>query len=87
MKNVFVFLDPKQNQTQIMQAVKGFGGIYIWTNLHNGKKSVGSSINLRKQLYSYFETNNKDTKVVSIIFNALQKYSHNSFFINCNFNP
>jgi group I intron endonuclease len=62
-----------------MQAVKGFGGIYIWQNLLNGKRYVGSSINLRKRLSNYYEAKDKSTRGQSIIFNALAKYSHSNF--------
>jgi hypothetical protein len=52
MKKVLVFNNPKQNQMQIMQAVKGFGGIYIWTNLQNWRKYLEKH---EERFFIYFQ--------------------------------
>jgi len=79
MKRVLFFNDFFTSRSIIMSNVKGFGGVYILTNNINGKRYVGSSINLRKRLYSYFETKINTLKGVSIIFNALIKYGYSNF--------
>lgn len=79
MRRVVSFNDFFTSKSRIMGIVKGFGGVYILTNNINGKRSVGSSINLRKRLYSNFETKINQFKGVSIIFNALIKYGYSNF--------
>lgn len=78
-RRVLFFNNPKQEQAQIIQKVKGSAGVYIWTNLLNGSRYVGSSINLQKRLYNYYESKDKNTKGQSIIFSALAKYTHSAF--------
>jgi group I intron endonuclease len=42
---------------EILKENKNKSGIYCFTNLTNGKKYVGSSINLRTRFLEYFNIN------------------------------
>ena len=60
----------------------GMSGIYLWTNLANGKRYVGSSFNLERRVAEYLNP----TRLVrelqrgeSIIYQAMLKYGYLSF--------
>jgi hypothetical protein len=55
-------------------------GIYCITNIKNGKKYVGMSINLGIRLSNYFQNSYLKRKS-GLILPAILKYGHSSFYI------
>jgi hypothetical protein len=53
MKKVIVFLKPLFHKRVIMSIIRPAGGCYIWVNLLNGKKYVGSSIDLASRIFDH----------------------------------
>jgi hypothetical protein len=51
---VSVYLNADQDKILILKENKGKCGVYLWTNLINGKSYVGSSISLYRRFKSYF---------------------------------
>lgn len=77
--NLVVFSDADKDKLEILNYVKGKSGIYMWTNKFNGKKYIGSSVNLRRRLLEYYNVN-RLLKTNSMVINvALLKYGYNSF--------
>ncbi|KAI9590805.1 GIY-YIG nuclease superfamily [Syncephalis fuscata] len=72
-KKVYFFDDLLINKKDIFHLVKNQGGIYIFQNKINGKRYVGSSINLANRLRSYF-TDNFVFDFRSSIYSAIIKY-------------
>lgn len=65
---------------QIWSENKGKAGVYCLTNTKNGKTYIGSSNNLRRRFYDYFNLHTLITRRHrTIIYNALLKYGHSSF--------
>lgn len=71
-----------QNLSNFPKLFKGMSGIYLWTNLINGKCYVGSSFNLERRVSEYLNP----TRLVrelkrgdSIIYQAIIKYGYLSF--------
>lgn len=57
-------------------------GIYLWTNLVNGKRYIGSSINLRRRLREYLNPVRLEQELnrgESIIYRAMLKHGYLSF--------
>lgn len=42
------------DKVKILKENKGKSGVYLWTNLINGKSYIGSSVNLRGRFYVYY---------------------------------
>ena len=49
-----LYLNPDKDKTQILKDNKKKSGVYLWQNLSNNKKYVGSSVNLTTRFYVYF---------------------------------
>jgi len=58
---------------------KGKSGIYLWTNLINGKRYVGSAVDFRKRMISYYSLKHLASNTCMAIFRALKKYGHSNF--------
>ena len=74
-----VFTDADKNKLDILNYVKGKAGIYMWINKLNGKKYVGSSVNLRCRLLEYYNVNrllNENSMPINV---ALLKYGYHNF--------
>ena len=75
---VVTYNDVSAEMKSILKDNKGKSGVYIWTNKVNGKKYVGSSVNLGRRLSTYFShiyiSSNKLT-----ISKALLKYGYAGF--------
>lgn len=62
----------------ILKDQKGKSGIYRWTNILNGKSYVGSSNNLIRRLYVYYNAKYL-IKYNLVIYKALLKYGYANF--------
>lgn len=74
-----MFTDADKNKIDILNYVKGKAGIYMWTNKLNGKKYVGSSVNLRRRFLEYYNVNrllNENSMPINV---ALLKYGYHNF--------
>jgi hypothetical protein len=63
----------------ILSENKEKSGIYLWTNLINGRRYVGSSNNLRKRFWQYYNINYLADNKNMIICRALLKYGYSNF--------
>jgi len=81
MKRVLFFGNFFEFKTVLIKAVKGFGGVYIFQNKLNGKRYVGSSINLSGRLSNYFQTRGGENSpnFGMAIYRALLKYGFDNF--------
>lgn len=72
------YLNSLIDKKKIFKDNKKKSGIYCWVNNINGNKYVGSSVNLSKRLYKYFDINhlNKSNRVID---RALLKHGHENF--------
>ena len=78
-KALVVFSDADIDKLNVLKYVKGKSGIYMWTNKLNGKKYVGSSVDLRRRLLEYYNVNrilNEKSMPINI---ALLKYGYTNF--------
>jgi len=74
-----VFSDADKDKLNILKYIKGKSGIYMWTNKLNGKKYVGSSVDLRRRLSEYYNVNrilNEKSMPINV---ALLKYGYTNF--------
>lgn len=76
--NLF-FSNVDTDKLEILKVSKNMSGIYMWTNNLNGKKYIGSSVNLRRRFLEYFNTN-RLLRVSSMpICAALLKHGFSNF--------
>ncbi len=57
----------------------GKAGIYMFKNLVNKKRYVGSSVNIRRRMLEYFNINYLESKKYMPICRALLKYGYSNF--------
>lgn len=77
---VFVYSDLKTEKALILTDNKGKSGVYMWTNMVNGKIYVGSSVDLSKRLRNYFNISYlSDLKDIMIIYKALLAHGFDNF--------
>lgn len=74
-----VFYDADKDKLNILKNIKGKSGIYMWTNKLNGKKYVGSSVDLRRRLLEYYNVNRLLNENSMPIYVALLKYGYHNF--------
>lgn len=74
-----VFDDADKDKLNILNYIKGKSGIYMWTNKLNGKKYVGSSVDLRRRLLEYYNVNRLLNEKSMPIYVALLKYGYHNF--------
>lgn len=74
-----VFSDADKDKLNVLKYVKGKSGIYMWTNKLNGKKYVGSSVDLRRRLLEYYNLNRLLNEKSMPINVALLKYGYSNF--------
>jgi hypothetical protein len=67
------------DKLRILSESKGRSGIYMFTHISSGKRYIGSSLNLRRRFFEYYNTN-RLTKGLSMRINrALLKYGYSAF--------
>ena len=74
-----VFSDADKSKLEILEFIKGKSGIYMWTNKLNGKKYVGSSVNLRRRLLEYYNVNRLMNEKSMPIYSSLLKHGYHEF--------
>lgn len=74
-----VFLNADIDKLAILNYIKGKAGIYMWTNNLNGKKYVGSSVNLRRRLLEYYNVNRLLNEKSMPICHSLLKHGYQNF--------
>ena len=67
------------DKSRVLKENKGKSGVYLWTNLINGKSYIGSSDNLRRRLNNYFNTNHLLINDCMYICRALLKHGYSNF--------
>lgn len=63
----------------ILNDFKGKSGVYCWTNKLNGFKYIGSALEFRGRLSSYYNKTHLKSKKTSKIFTSLNKYGFDNF--------
>lgn len=77
---VKVYKNMLTDKDSILNDYNNQSGIYLIHNLVNGKQYVGSAINLKRRLYSYYSPSKLiDNRHIS---NSILKYGHNNFTIS-----
>ena len=68
-------------QSNFLEDNRGKSGIYMWTNLKNGNRYIGSSIDLSSRFLKYFNKNalEKNNMLISL---ALIKYKIENFSLD-----
>lgn len=64
---------------RILAENKGKAGVYLFTNLTNLKSYVGSSVNLSRRFYLYYNLNHLLKQISSLMCRALLKYGYSNF--------
>lgn len=75
---VLTYLNTDTDKMSIIKDNTGKSGVYILTNLENGKRYVGGYVNLSVRLAQYYNINIL-TKYRSLIHKALLKYCYSKF--------
>lgn len=79
--NTLHFKNGDTDKLEILK-YKGKSGIYISINKLNGKKYIGSSVNLRRKLLEYYNTNRLLLGVSMPIYKALLKYGYSNISLD-----
>jgi hypothetical protein len=64
---------------RILKENRGKSGIYMFKNIINGKRYIGSSENLSRRLGEYLSTNYLSRNTCMIICRAFIKYDYSNF--------
>lgn len=67
------------DKLNILKEVNGKSGVYMWTNLSNSKRYIGSSVNLKRRILEYYNVNRLLKMPSMVINNALLKYGYLNF--------
>ena len=73
------FSNADKDKLAIIEYSKGKTGIYLWTNILNGKKYVGSSNNLKRRFLEYYNVNRLLKENSMPIYAALLKHGYHNF--------
>ena len=82
MSQIKSYSNAEADKALILKENKNKSGIYKWTNLNNGKRYIGSAINLSNRLSDYYSTTYMEYALNignSSIYNAILKYGHSNF--------
>lgn len=78
--NKNLYLNVSFLKKRIIIENKNKSGVYRWTNLLNGKSYIGSSVDLLRRFYQYFNLKYlSDSKNKMLIYRALLEYKHDNF--------
>jgi group I intron endonuclease len=67
------------DKVQILKENKQKSGIYMWTNLINSQRYIGSAVDLRIRFIKYFNTNHLLTNTCMYICRSLLKHGYSNF--------
>lgn len=67
------------DKLDILSENKDKSGIYMWTHIQSGKRYIGSSVDLTKRFYVYYNANLLMRDDSMIIYKALLKYGYSNF--------
>lgn len=73
------YLNAETQRLEILNENEGKSGIYLWENRNNRKLYVGSSIDLKRRLTSYYNLKHLAKYPTRYINNALLKDGHTAF--------
>lgn len=76
---VVTYSNADTQKLSILNENKKRAGVYCWTNIQNGKRYVGSSVDLSRRFSSYFSIKWLTSAVNSVINKALLKYGYSGF--------
>jgi len=79
---VVSYVNADTHKVQILSENNKKSGIYLWTNLINKKQYVGSSIDLRKRFYPYYNVKYLELNKSMTINRALLKYGYSNFSLD-----
>ena len=77
-----IYSNVEENKGKILKENKNKSGVYMFTNLINGKQYIGSSINLAERFSFYYSTTYMEDalkKGISHIYRALLKNDYSNF--------
>lgn len=75
---VKLYLDADKQKLDILKENEGKSGIYLWKN-KDGKFYIGSSVNIRRRLITYYNLEHLAKYPKRYINNALLKYGYSAF--------
>ena len=81
-KSLYFFNDCESAKLKILNTSKGKIGIYLWINKVNGKKYVGSSINLKRRFLEYYNINRLTRGKSMAINRSLLRYGFSKFSLH-----
>jgi group I intron endonuclease len=74
-----IYSNVEADKAKILKENRVKSGIYMFTNLINGKKYIGSSIDLRNRFYQYYSIKYLESDNCMPICMALLKYGYHKF--------
>jgi group I intron endonuclease len=76
---VKIYINVIETKKLIYKENKDNSGIYLWHNNFTGDQYIGSAKNLTNRISCYFQPSEFKRKKLSIIFNAIKKYTLEAF--------
>lgn len=73
-----LFLNADLDKPDLIKTDKNKSGVYMWKNNLNGKRYVGSTINLRRRFLEYYNSKVLLRNSDMVICSALLKYGYSS---------
>jgi group I intron endonuclease len=73
----------KAKYIQKIRVSVGFSSLASPSNMINGKRNIGSSVDLRRRLREYFSISSLNKNQNLVICRALLKYDYSNFSVKC----